>query len=132
MTPMVTINRLGAGAPGLDAVLGGGPPEFSFNLIAGPSGCGTVGLVSSRAPDLSLHELLLDLLSEVRRLKATRVVVDSTSGLELAMAPTCRSDFRESLSPLVAALAAEGVTLLMTSELEDRYTDHEQWLRLAR
>jgi circadian clock protein KaiC len=56
-------------------------------------------------------------------LGATRVVIDSLSGFELALAPTFREDFRESLSNLVTALAALGVTVLMTSELEDRYTD---------
>jgi circadian clock protein KaiC len=50
-------------------------------------------------------------------------VIDSLSGFELALAPTFRHDFRENLSRMVAALAAAGVTVLMTSELEDRYTD---------
>ena len=31
-----TINHLRTGVPGLDEVLGGGLPEFSCNLIAGP------------------------------------------------------------------------------------------------
>ena len=45
------------------------------------------------------------------------------SGFELALAPTFRTDFRESLLGLVTALARAGVSVLMTSELEDRYTD---------
>jgi len=44
MTPKVTINRLATGVPGLDAVLGGGLPEFSFNLIAGQPGSGKTTL----------------------------------------------------------------------------------------
>jgi circadian clock protein KaiC len=56
-------------------------------------------------------------------MKATRVVIDSLSGFELAVAPTFREDFRESLFRMVAALAGLGVTVLLTSELEDRYTD---------
>jgi len=84
---------------------------------------GKVGLVDTQAPDLSIDEIVLLLLTEVRRLGATRVVIDSLSGFELALAPTFRPDFRESLSRMVSALAAEGVTVLMTSELEDRYTD---------
>jgi circadian clock protein KaiC len=42
MTPQdkVTINKLPTGVPGLDAILGGGLPEFSFNIIAGAPGCG--------------------------------------------------------------------------------------------
>ena len=34
------IGRLKTGVPGLDAVLGGALPEFPFNIIAGPPGCG--------------------------------------------------------------------------------------------
>ena len=44
MNNIVTINRLNTGIPGLDDVLGGGLPEFSFNLIAGPPGCGKTTL----------------------------------------------------------------------------------------
>ncbi|WP_423836809.1 RAD55 family ATPase [Stutzerimonas stutzeri] len=82
-----------------------------------------VGLVDSRAPDLSIDEIVSQLLSEIDRLKATRVVIDSLSGFELALAPTFREDYRESLSRMVTALTSVGVSVLMTSELEDRYTD---------
>jgi circadian clock protein KaiC len=84
---------------------------------------GRVGLIDSRASDLSIDEVVLLLMAEVRRLHARRVVIDSLSGFELALAPTFRDDFRQSLLRLVTALASEGVTVLMTSELEDRYTD---------
>jgi circadian clock protein KaiC len=84
---------------------------------------GRVGLVDSRAPDLSIDEIVRLLMTDVRRLGATRVVIDSLSGFELALAPTFRDDFKESLSRMVTALAGLGVTVLMTSELEDRYTD---------
>jgi circadian clock protein KaiC len=82
-----------------------------------------VGLVENRAADLSIDEVVYMLMREIRRLDATRVVIDSLSGFELALAPTFREDFRESLSNLVTSLAAAGITVLMTSELEDRYTD---------
>jgi circadian clock protein KaiC len=88
-------------------------------LIAG----GRVGLIDRREPDLSIDEIVLLILNEVQRLRATRVVLDSLSGFELALAPTFRTDFRESLLGLVSALARAGVTVLLTSELEDRYTD---------
>lgn len=84
---------------------------------------GQVGLVENRATDLSIDEVVYMLMREIRRLAATRVVIDSLSGFELALAPTFREDFRESLSNLVTSLAAAGITVLMTSELEDRYTD---------
>lgn len=79
--------------------------------------------MSTSALDLSIDEILLLLLNEIRRLKATRVVIDSLSGFELTLAPTFRGDFRESMLRLVTTLTDEGVTVLMTSELEDRYTD---------
>src|ERR1700728_4808716 len=40
----VKINRLSSGVPGLDEILGGGFPEFSFNIIAGAPGCGKTTL----------------------------------------------------------------------------------------
>lgn len=100
------------------------PPSGSRNrVVAELIAAGTVGLVDSRAPDLSIDEIVLLLLKEIERLKATRVVIDSLSGFELALAPTFREDFRESLSRMVSALVSTGVTVLMTSELEDRYID---------
>jgi circadian clock protein KaiC len=63
------------------------------------------------------------LIDLIQRMKATRVVIDSLSGFELAVAPTFREDFRESLFRMVAVLSGLGVTVLMTSELEDRYID---------
>jgi circadian clock protein KaiC len=46
MTPQdkVTIKKLMTGVPGLDEILGGGLPEFSFNIIAGAPGCGKTTL----------------------------------------------------------------------------------------
>lgn len=82
-----------------------------------------IGVVDSSIPGISVDEIAQLLLSEIHRLKATRVVIDSLSGFELALAPTFRSDFREALSRLVSALASTGVTVVMTSELEDRYDD---------
>jgi circadian clock protein KaiC len=89
------------------------------DLIAG----GSVGLIDTRGTDLSVDEIATLLMNEIHRLKASRVVIDSLSGFELALAPTFRGDFRESLARLVTALASTGVTVLMTSELEDRYVD---------
>ncbi len=40
MSGRVPIRKLPSGVPGLDEVLGGGIPEFSFNLIAGGPGSG--------------------------------------------------------------------------------------------
>jgi circadian clock protein KaiC len=40
----VTINKLPTGIPGLDEIMGGGLPEYSFNIIAGSPGCGKTTL----------------------------------------------------------------------------------------
>lgn len=41
----VTIRKMPTGVPGLDEILGGGLPEYSFNIIAGSPGCGKTTLV---------------------------------------------------------------------------------------
>src|SRR6202142_1004149 len=40
----VIIKKLPTGVPGLDEILGGGLPEYSFNIIAGAPGCGKTTL----------------------------------------------------------------------------------------
>lgn len=82
-----------------------------------------IGVIETWAPALSVDEIAMLLITEIARLKASRVVIDSLSGFVLALAPTFREDFRESLLRLVSALASTGATLLMTSELEDRYDE---------
>jgi circadian clock protein KaiC len=84
---------------------------------------GQLGLINTRLLDLSIDEIVQQLTDLIRQMRATRVVIDSLSGFELAVAPTFREDFRESLFRMVSVLAGLGVTVLMTSELEDRYTD---------
>ena len=92
-------------------------------VVADLIASGKVSLIDSRDADLSIDEVMFRLLAEINRVGASRVVMDSLSGFELALAPAFREDFRESLARLVAALSGAGVTVLMTSELEDRYTD---------
>ena len=84
---------------------------------------GCLGLINSRVMDLSIDEIVLQLMAMVKKMKATRVVIDSLSGFELAVAPAFREDFRESLFRMVAVLSGMDITVLMTSELEDRYSD---------
>ena len=112
-----------AGETGVIAAFEQRPNRSRNPLVDDLVNAGRIGLVASAAPDLSIAEVLHLLLGEIERLKATRVVIDSLSGFELALAPSFREDFRESLSHMVMALASTGATVLMTSELEDRYTD---------
>ena len=82
---------------------------------------GRVGVINTRTLDLSLDEILHELVAMIKRTGAKRVVIDSLSGFELALASSFRDDFRESLYRMVAVLTSMGVTVLMTAELEDRY-----------
>lgn len=84
---------------------------------------GKIGVIDTRAIDLSTDETLYELTAMIGRMDAKRVVIDSLSGFELALAPTFREDFRESLYRMVSVLTTMGVTVLMTTELEDRYND---------
>ena len=84
-------------------------------------GRGRLAVTYLRPLDLSVDEMLAEIQSAVERLGATRVVIDSLSGFEVALAPTYRADFRESLYRLVGALTATGVTVLMTDEVIDAY-----------
>lgn len=76
-----------------------------------------------RPLDLSVDETLAAILEAVEDVAATRVVIDSVSGFEIALAPAFREDFRESFYRLVGALTALGVTVLMTNEAPGHATD---------
>ena len=114
--------------PGVLAVFEKRPNEYSQTPPGGRAfgemiRTGKVGVIHSRPLDLSIDETLYEIVEQVERLKARRLVVDSLSGFELALAPTFREDFRESLYRMVAVLTGMGVTMMMTAELEDSYTD---------
>ena len=67
MTTKVKIERLPTGVPGLDEILGGGLPEYSFNLIGGPPGCGKTTLAHQIMFSLATRErpaLYLTVLGE--------------------------------------------------------------------
>jgi circadian clock protein KaiC len=84
---------------------------------------GQVTVVPVRSLDLSIDEMLHALLVTIDKHKATRLVLDSLTGFEMALAPEDREDFNEALYRLAAVLNARGVTVLMTSEMEDRFQD---------
>jgi circadian clock protein KaiC len=111
------------GEPGVIVAFEQTPSQSRIRTIDDMVRAGQVGLINTRALDLSMDEIVQRLIDLIHRMKATRVVIDSLSGFELAVAPSFREDFRESLFRMVAVLSDLGVTVLMTSELEDRYTD---------
>jgi circadian clock protein KaiC len=114
------------GEAGVIAVFEKRPSEYAQTTAVGLVQAvheGQVAIIHTRPLDLSIDETLHELTNAIHRLKARRVVIDSLSGFELALAPTFREDFRESLYRLVAALTGMGLTVMMTAELEDSYTD---------
>jgi circadian clock protein KaiC len=116
------------GEPGILAVFEKRPREYS-QIVARGTTLGQlvaenkIGIIQARPLDLSIDETLHELSKAILRLKARRLVIDSLSGFELALAPTFREDFRESLYRMVAALTGMGVTVMMTAEVEDSYVD---------
>jgi circadian clock protein KaiC len=111
------------GEPGVIVAFEQSPSQSNIRTIHDMVQAGQVGLLNTRTLDLSIDEVVQRLLSLIHKMNARRVVIDSLSGFELAVAPGFREDFRQSLFRMVAVLAGYGVTVLMTSELEDRYTD---------
>ncbi|MBJ7311515.1 ATPase domain-containing protein [Rugamonas sp. CCM 8940] len=110
------------GEPGVIAAFEKSPNQLLSHQLNAMIDSGQVGMINTRTLDLSIDEILHDLVAMIGRLGAKRVVIDSLSGFELALASSFRDDFRESLYRMVAVLTAMGVTVLMTAELEDQYT----------
>jgi circadian clock protein KaiC len=116
------------GEPGIIAVFEKRPREYSQERPRGVQfdrlvRAGQVGIIHTRPLDLSIDEMLSEIIEAIHRLEARRLVIDSLSGFELALAPTFREDFRESLYRMVAVLTGMGITMMMTAELEDSYID---------
>jgi circadian clock protein KaiC len=117
------------GETGLIAVFEERPGEYLARAkTVGPDlndavSAGLLEVIYMRPLDLSVDEALLEIQAGVRRLRAQRVVIDSLSGFELALAPTFRQDFRESLYRMVGALTGAGVTVFMTAEIGVSFTD---------
>jgi circadian clock protein KaiC len=79
---------------------------------------GTLRVIYLRPLDLSVDETLQEINRAVQDIGASRVVIDSINGFEMALAPTFREDFRESLYRLIGTLTSLGVTMFSTVELE--------------
>jgi circadian clock protein KaiC len=111
------------GETGVAALFERSPSQLMNLKLDGLVRSGQVAMMSVRALDLSIDEMLYELVALIDRVNATRVVLDSLSGFEMALAPEYREDFREALYRMTTVLGAKGVTVLMTSELEDRYQE---------
>jgi circadian clock protein KaiC len=84
---------------------------------------GLIEIVYVRPLDLSMDETLYAIQTAVDKLGAKRVILDSISGLEAALAPAFKDDFLESLYRLLGALTGVGVTILLTVEVTESYNE---------
>ena len=83
---------------------------------------GTLEALYLRPLDLSVDETMQEILSAIERVGAKRLVIDSLVGFEMALAPSFRAEFRESLYRMIGALTGAGITVLSTVEVEDNFT----------
>jgi circadian clock protein KaiC len=66
--------------------------------------------------DLSVDQALAEIVAAVEATGATRLVLDSLSGFELALAAPYREDLRQSLYRTISALTRLGVTVMITAD----------------
>jgi circadian clock protein KaiC len=117
------------GEPGVIAVFEEHPQEYMQRAsslgvnLAALERQGSLHMIYIRPLDLSPDETLTAIREAVQQIGAKRVVIDSVSGFELALAPTFRTDFRESLYRMVGALTGTGIIVLMTMEIAQHATD---------
>src|SRR5438067_11373258 len=70
-----------------------------------------------------MDETLYAIQAAVDKINAKRIVLDSLSGLEAALAPAFKEDFLESLYRLLGALTGVGITILLTVEVTEAYNE---------
>ena len=101
------------GEPGVAAIFEEGPDDYvkrasSFHLDLGtPQVQGQLKIIYIRPLDLSVNETLREIIDAVQGIGAERLVIDSLTGFEMALAPAFRTDFRESLNRMIGG-AHEG------------------------
>jgi circadian clock protein KaiC len=117
------------GEPGIMAIFEERPrgytdraDDFGLDLKA-PQETGNLEVLYLRPLDLSVDETMQEILDAIKRVGAKRLVIDSLVGFEMALAPDFRTDFRESLYRMIAALTGAGITILSTVEVEDKFTE---------
>jgi circadian clock protein KaiC len=116
------------GEPGIMAIFEERPEGYTqradtFGLhLKAAEQKGTLEILYLRPLDLSVDETMHAILEAITRVGAKRLVIDSLVGFEMALAPSFRADFRESLYRMIGALTGAGITILSTVEVEDNFT----------
>ena len=119
---------LARGEPGIVAMFEELPNEFmqraaSFGFdLEKYIKDGSLRPIYLRPLDLSVDETVHEIVNAVKEIGCKRLVIDSLVGFEMALAPDCRTDFRESLYRMIGALTRLGVTILSTVEVEENFT----------
>ncbi len=116
------------GEPGIVAVFEEIPAEynqraamFGFDFET-PQEDGNLKIIYLRPLDLSVDETVHEIVNSVKEIGCKRLVIDSLVGFEMALAPGFRTDFRESLYRMIAALTRLGVTIVSTVEVAEEFT----------
>jgi circadian clock protein KaiC len=116
------------GEPGIVAIFEEIPTEhihraamFGIDLVT-PQKQNKLKIIYLRPLDLSVDETVHEIVKTVKEIGCKRLVIDSLVGFEMALAPGFRTDFRESLYRMIAALTRLGVTIVSTVEIEEEFT----------
>jgi circadian clock protein KaiC len=116
------------GEPGIVATFEEIPSEYAqraakFGLdFDTPQRQGKLKIIYLRPLDLSVDETVHEVVKTVKEMGCKRLLLDSLVGFEMALAPAFRTDFRESLYRMIAALTRLGVTIVSTVEIDDNFT----------
>jgi circadian clock protein KaiC len=117
------------GEPGVLAVFEEHPDDYlaraqtmGFDLGSMEAN-GQLKVIYLRPVDLSADEILHQIQKAVAEVGAKRLVIDSLNGLELALAPTFRDEFRESLYRMVGGLTGGGVSVVLTIEVMESFEE---------
>jgi circadian clock protein KaiC len=100
-----------------------GTPRLRNAELAGMVQAGHVAVVESRLLDLTVDELIDELVLTLQRTGARRLVIDSLSEFGLYMAPEFHADLRLSVFRMLSMVAKLGVTALVTIGLDDNFTE---------
>jgi circadian clock protein KaiC len=117
------------GDPGIVVVFEERPQEYAvragnFGLdLETPQHDKKLEILYLRPLDLSVDETMREILDAVQKIGAKRLVIDSLAGFEMALAPSFRTEFRESLYRMITALTGIGVTILSTVEMDESFTE---------
>lgn len=100
-----------------------GTPRLRNADLAEMVQSGDVTIVESRLLDLTVDELIDELMTALQRTGATRLVIDSLSELALYMAPEFHSDLRLAVFRLLSTVAKQGVSAIVTIGMNDVFTE---------